>query len=200
MSAAVRGVRDSCLYWPPGGGGLVRGRQRRPKSHEGRLGDQTGRGASRSERLSAREHVPDRGRQLAGELDPGDLAAPLLAEPARGALVAARVARMAGGMGGRLDQRPAQVLRASLGQRSAAIGRTRLVDARAEAGVGDEPVGAGEARDVASGPILGDLQHRPQRRRSEAAFNRAAPAQLFVRRARQPLRQSPRRSPAWRSA
>lgn len=61
-----------------------------PGCYEGRLGlgAQTGRGPPRSERLLAGGHVPDRGIELAGEFDPGDLADPLLAEPARGVLVA----------------------------------------------------------------------------------------------------------------
>jgi hypothetical protein len=63
-------------------------------SHSGSSSDQTTCGAYRSERLLAREHVPDR----AGELDPGDLAASLLAEPALGALEARAIARIADGL------------------------------------------------------------------------------------------------------
>jgi len=63
------------------------------------------------------------------------LSLPPSAEPARGALVVGAVARMAAGVDGRLDQRPAQVLRSGLGQRSAAIDLAGLVDLRAGAGV-----------------------------------------------------------------
>src|SRR5688572_21639537 len=76
---------------------------------KGRSGRQTKRGASGSELLVARKHVPDRVCQPAGDVDLGDLRPALLAQ----ALLVALVALGAGGvlerMHRRLDQRPAQV-------------------------------------------------------------------------------------------
>ena len=62
----------------------------------------------------------------------------LAAQPGLGALVAGGVDRVAGGVDGRLDQRPAQVLRAVLGQRAAPVVPAGLVHRRAQAGVADQ--------------------------------------------------------------
>ena len=67
------------------------------------------------------EHVPDRLGQLAGDVDAGDLGAALLAQAGLGALVAVAIDRVARGVGGGLDQRPAQKLRPVLGQRAAEV-------------------------------------------------------------------------------
>jgi hypothetical protein len=81
---------------------------------------------SRRERLVSGEHVPDRLGELAGHLHPSDLGAALLAEPGAGALVVVAVDGMAGGVGGGLDQRPAQPGWAVLGERATVVaaGRT----------------------------------------------------------------------------
>src|SRR4051794_24306156 len=68
------------------------------------------RGACRSEGLGGVEHPPDGLGELAGDVDTGDLRAALLAQAGLGALVALGVDGVAGGVGGRLDQCPAQVL------------------------------------------------------------------------------------------
>src|SRR5215208_6424402 len=107
-------------------------------SPKGRSGRQTKSGASGSELLVARQHVPDRVGEPAGDVDLGDLGAALLAEPALVALVALRVGGVLERVHGRLEQRPAQVAGAVLGQRAAAILVTRLVDARAKARVAGE--------------------------------------------------------------
>ncbi len=78
-------------------------------SPKGRSGRQAKSGASGSELLVASEHLPDRHRQPAGDVDLGDLGAALLAEPALGALVALGVGRVPKRVHGRLEQGPAQV-------------------------------------------------------------------------------------------
>src|SRR5437879_1094426 len=65
------------------------------------------RGTCRGEGLVAGEHVPDRFGESAGEVDLGDLGAALFAEPLFCVLVAVAVERVAAGVHGRLDQRPA---------------------------------------------------------------------------------------------
>ena len=55
---------------------------------DGLSGSQTKSGACRSEGLVAGQHVPDRGRELAGEVDLRDLGAALAAVAALDALVA----------------------------------------------------------------------------------------------------------------
>src|SRR4029450_3807774 len=90
-------------------------------SPKGRSGRQTKSGASWSEGLVAREHVPDRVGEPAGDLDLGDLGAALLPQAALGALVALGVGRVLEGVHGRLEQRPAQVGRPMLAQGPAAI-------------------------------------------------------------------------------
>src|SRR5919106_1751866 len=113
-----------------------------------------GGGACWGEGTVAGEHVPDRLRESAGEVDLGDLGATLLAEPGAGALVAVPVGGVLAGVAGRLDQRPAQVARARLAERATAIAFTRLVDARAEAGVAGQLARRAEAGDVAD--LAGD--------------------------------------------
>src|SRR5215208_4415344 len=121
--AWVVGVeRCSCLY------GLLVGRIRRNWNvrsgahvQRGRSCRQTKSGASGSELLVAGKHVPDRVGEPAGDVDLGDLGAALLAEPALVALVALRVGGVLERVHGRLEQRPAQVGGAVLGQRAAAI-------------------------------------------------------------------------------
>jgi len=90
---------------------------RRPIFRTGSSSDQREHGgpAGSSERFGLGEHVPDRCGEFAGELDAGDLGSALAAKPSGGALVVRAVGGMAGGMGGRLDERPAQVLGAVLG-------------------------------------------------------------------------------------
>jgi len=73
-------------------------------------------------------------REAARELDLGDPGAALAPEPALGALVALAVERVAAGAEGRLDERPAQVAGAVLGERAAAVRLAGLVDPRAKAG------------------------------------------------------------------
>ena len=88
---------------------------------KGRSGRQTKSGASGSELLTSRKHVPDRVGEAASDVDLGDLGAALGAEPALVALVALRVGGVLERVHRRLEQRPAQVSRPMLGQRSAAI-------------------------------------------------------------------------------
>ena len=64
--------------------------------------------------MVAGEHVPDRVGEAAGEVDLGDLGAPLSAEPGFCSLVAVAVERVFTGVRGRFDQRPAQVAGAVL--------------------------------------------------------------------------------------
>jgi hypothetical protein len=58
---------------------------------KGRSGRQTNRGASWSELLVARKHVPDRVGQATGDVDLGDLGPALLSEPLLVSLVAISV-------------------------------------------------------------------------------------------------------------
>src|SRR5215216_4646530 len=90
-------------------------------SPKGRSGRQTNSGASGSELLVARQHVPDRVGEPAGDVDLGDLGPALRAEAALVALVALRVGGVLERVHGRLEQRPAQVGGTVLGQRTAAI-------------------------------------------------------------------------------
>src|SRR5438128_7762212 len=101
------------------------------------VGSEASRGACRSERLVSRQHPPAGFGEPAGNDDRGDSAAALLAEPLLGRLVELAVGRRAGGVLGGLDQRPPEIAGAILGQRAAAVALTRLVDARAQSGVGD---------------------------------------------------------------
>src|SRR5215211_2093032 len=104
----------------------------------GRSGRQTKSGASWSEGLVAGERVPDRVGEPPRDVDLGDLGPALLAEPALVALVALRVGGVLERVDRRLEQRPAQIARAVLGQGPAAVGVSRPADARAEAGVAGE--------------------------------------------------------------
>src|SRR5512144_546869 len=118
-------------------------------SPKGRSGRQTKSGASGSELLIASEHLPDRVGEPAGDVDLGDLGAPLLAEPALVALVALRVGGVAERVHGRLEQRPAQVAGAVLAQGPAAIALAGLLDLGAKAGVAGELLGRGKPGDLA---------------------------------------------------
>ena len=88
----------------------------RSRAHvqKGRSGRQTKSGASGSELLVSSEHVPDRVRKAAGDVDLGDLGATLFAEPLLGALLARRVGGLAKRVPGRLQPRRALVGRSVL--------------------------------------------------------------------------------------
>src|SRR5664280_1352338 len=88
--------------------------------HRGSSSDQKHRGACRGKRFILREHVPDGFGELASDVDPGDLRAALTAQAPLGPLVALAIVSVAGSVGGGLDERPAEVLRAVLGAREAA--------------------------------------------------------------------------------
>src|SRR4030095_13789827 len=88
-------------------------------------GGETKTGACRSERLGAGEHVPDRLGELSGELDLGDLGAALAAQAALGVLVALGVERVLARVHRGLEQAPAQVPRAVLADRAAAVRAAR---------------------------------------------------------------------------
>src|SRR6266496_5094932 len=106
-------------------------------------------GAFRSEGLVAGEHVPNRFGESAGEIDLRDLGAALFADARFRVLVVVAIHRSGAGVGGRLDERPAQIARSLLGERAAQVAFAGLVDARAEAGVAGELARGGEAVDVA---------------------------------------------------
>src|SRR6266536_1764151 len=78
-------------------------------------------GAFGSEGLVAAEHVPDRFGQSAGEVDLGDLGAALLADASLGLLVAVAIHRRRAGVGGGLDQCPAEILGPLFGERAAQV-------------------------------------------------------------------------------
>src|ERR671911_1451531 len=107
---AISGGATLMSLWPPRREDQAKS-ERSLGAHvqRGRSGRQTKSGASGSEPLVAGEHVPDRVREPAGDVDLGDLGAALLAEPALRALVARRVDGVAEGLHRRLDQRPAQI-------------------------------------------------------------------------------------------
>src|SRR5688500_9974401 len=90
-------------------------------SPKGRSVRQTKSGASGSELLVARKHVPDREGEPAGDVDLRDLGAALFAEPALVGLIALCVGGMFERVHGGLEQRPAQVGGTVLGQWPAAI-------------------------------------------------------------------------------
>src|SRR5712692_3818250 len=75
----------------------------------GPSGGQGASGACRSKGLVAGKHLPDCVGEAAGEVDAGDFRSALFAEPLLGSVVAGFVERVAAGVVGRLDQRPAQV-------------------------------------------------------------------------------------------
>jgi hypothetical protein len=99
--------------------------------------------------LLACEHLPDRLGEPAGEVDLGDLGATLLADAGLGLLVAVAVDEVRAGVGGRFDERPAQVARPLLAERAAQVAVAGLVDAGAEAAVAGQLARRGEAADVA---------------------------------------------------
>src|SRR5665213_3008745 len=111
--------------------------------HSGSSSDQKHRGAYRGEGFVLGEDVPDGFGELAGEIDPGDLRATLPPETLLGVLVPLSIVGIASRMGGGLDQRPAQVLRAVLGQRPTDIAVARLSNQRTQPGVAGQLLGAG---------------------------------------------------------
>src|SRR5438093_8541996 len=90
-------------------------------SPSGRSGGQAVGGACRSEGFVAGEHVPDRFGESAGEVDLGDLGAALFADAGFRLLVAVAIDRSGAGVGGGLDQRPAEIARPLLGERTAQV-------------------------------------------------------------------------------
>ena len=107
--------------WPSRveGQGLVGGCAGGPIPYRGRQATSGDSGACRGERFVLGEDVPDGFGELAGDVDAGNLGAALAAEAVLVPLVAIPIAGIAGGVGGGFDERPAQVLGAVLGQRSA---------------------------------------------------------------------------------
>src|SRR3954453_280224 len=151
-SGRAAGELGSSLYrLLAGGSGRVGGASLRWRiSGTGRLRGQSGGcGACRSEGLVGSEHVPDGLGELAGDVHAGDRGSALAAQPGLGALVAVPIDGVAGGVGGCLDQRPAQVLRAVLGQRAAPVVSAGLVHRGAQPGVTDQLLRRGEPGDVA---------------------------------------------------
>jgi hypothetical protein len=88
--------------------------------------------------------VPDRGADLAGKLHPGDFRSALTAEALLGVFVPFAIGGMAGGVSGRLDEGPAEVLGAVLGKGSAIVPATRLADEGTQPGVPGELLGGRE--------------------------------------------------------
>src|SRR6266511_3770323 len=78
-------------------------------------------GAFGSEGLVAGEHVPDRFAEPTREIDLGDLGAALLADASLRLLVAVAIDRCGAGVGGCLDERPAQILGPLFGERAAQV-------------------------------------------------------------------------------
>ena len=74
------------------------------------------------------EHVQDRFGESAGEVDLGDLGAALLADAGFRLLVAVAVDACGAGVGGGLDERPAQKLGPLFGERAAQVAFARLVN------------------------------------------------------------------------
>src|SRR5262249_21414605 len=111
-------------------------------------------GACRSKGLVAGEHPPDRFGETPCDLDGGEGGAAPAAVPVAHALDDWLVVGGASGGVGRLDQRPAEVVGAVLGERAAPVGLTGLVDAWAETGVADQLARRREAGDVAD--LAGD--------------------------------------------
>src|SRR6478672_11187376 len=89
-----------------------------PVAHllKGPSGGQGVGGAFGSEGLLAGEHVPDRFGESAGEVDLCDFGAALLADARLRLLVAVAIDRCGAGVGCCLDERPAEVARALLGE------------------------------------------------------------------------------------
>jgi hypothetical protein len=84
----------------------------------------------------------------------------LATKPLLGALVVVAVAGVAGCMGGRLDQGPAQLRRAVLGQWAALGAAAGLVHPRAQPGVATQLLGRREPTDVAH--LGGDVEPSTQ--------------------------------------
>src|SRR5918996_4772874 len=118
---------------PPGGRTRPIGVRSGGASPYGPSGGQGVGGAFGSEGLVAGEHVPDRFRESAGEVDLGDLGAALFADAGFGLLVALAVDRMRAGVRGCFDERPAEIARSLLAEWATQIALAGLVDARAEA-------------------------------------------------------------------
>src|SRR5436190_8446137 len=93
------------------------------------------RGTCWSEGFPLGEHVPDRLSEAAGDLDPGHLGASLPAEPDLGGLVVIDVDRVSGGVHGRFDERPTQMLRTLLGELASPVLASGLEHPRAQAAV-----------------------------------------------------------------
>src|SRR5450759_5533707 len=115
----------------------------------GSSSDQQDSGAYRSKRFVLREDMPDGLGQLAGDVDPGNLGATLATQAFLVPLVAVSIVRMAGGVGGCFDKRPAQVLGPVLGQRPAEVAVARLAHDRAQARIASELLRDREAGNVA---------------------------------------------------
>src|SRR5664280_355342 len=132
--------------------------------HSGSSSDQKHRGACRGKRFILREHVPDGFGELASDVDPGDLRAALTAQAPLGPLVALAIVSVAGSVGSGLDERPAEVLRAVLGERPADVTVARLPDDWAQPGVPGQLLGAREAADVADlrGDRVGEERTDPE--------------------------------------
>ncbi len=99
-------------------------------------------------RLVAGEHVPDRLRQLAGELDLRDFRAALATQPTLGGLIALLIERVRGRRDRCFHQPPAQISGAVLRERAAAVHLPGLVHAWAHAGVARQLDRRGEPGDV----------------------------------------------------
>src|SRR4029453_14516324 len=129
----------------------------------------------------------DRFGESAGEVDLGDLGAALFADACLQSLVAVAVGGVGAGVGGGLDERPAEVARSLFGERAAQVALARLVDARAEAAVAGELARAGEAADLAElgGDRVGEHPADPGHGQQErhVAVVGAEPAQLALARA-----------------
>src|SRR5215207_6229659 len=148
-AAVVGGERCSSLYRLLAWEDMADGSSLRWRSSLGTVRRPGGRWRLWERRVGCGEHVPDRFGEPAGEVDLRDLGAALFTDARFHVLVALAVGGVGAGMGGGLDQRPAEVAGSVLGERAAAVGLTGLVDARAEAAVAGELARAGEAADVA---------------------------------------------------
>ena len=84
--------------------------------------------------MLAGEHVPDRFREAAGEVELGDLGSALFADPGFRLLIAVAVDGMRAGVGRCFDERPAEIARALFAEWPTQVALTGLVDARALAG------------------------------------------------------------------
>jgi hypothetical protein len=108
-------------------------------------------------------HVPDRFGESASEVDLGDLGAALLADAGFRLLVAVAVDGCGAGVGGGLDERPAEILGTLFGERAAQFAFAGLVDAWAEAGLAGELARRREPFYLADlgGDRVGDTQPMP---------------------------------------